>query len=559
MICHYFEPPQYLFFASDLPILLYYSHIPVTILAIFVGLFLISNNPKGLANQGIFALTLLFAAWTLINLMAWTNIDSRILLVGWMMYEVVEASLALLTVYLVYVFVYGKPAPAKLKAILLILLLPVLLFAHTNLNVSGFNISDCDAFGFEGSLYHGYVTILSVLALIANTYLLVRGYSRKKTKQERAIVIYFGLGIQLFLFTFFSVIWLAGYLTTIGVFEDSDLEFYGLFGMAIFIVFIGVLMTKFRAFKVGMLAAQALLVSIVVLVGSQITIAESQTAAILGSITLVLTLVSGLLLNSSVKKEIAQKVELQKLTGKLEKANVRLKELDQLKSEFVSIASHQLRSPLTAIRGYASMMAEGSFGKLPQKAQESADRIAESARLMAMSVEDYLNVSRIESGNMKYNYSDFNFRDKLEEITDELRPIALKKGLILLFRTNLQSRGVVHADVGKAVQIAHNLINNSIKYTQKGSVSVFVRDDIGTKKIYVDITDTGVGMNEKTIASIFQKFSRAENANKVNNSGTGLGLFVASKMAEAMGGTITAESEGEGKGSTFTLELPLAM
>jgi signal transduction histidine kinase len=88
---------------------------------------------------------------------------------------------------------------------------------------------------------------------------------------------------------------------------------------------------------------------------------------------------------------------------------------------------------------------------------------------------------------------------------------------------------------------------------------VFLRDDIKNKRIYMDITDTGVGMSEKTIHALFQKFSRAENANKVNNSGTGLGLFVASKMAEAMDGKITAESEGEGKGSTFTLELPLAM
>jgi signal transduction histidine kinase len=128
-----------------------------------------------------------------------------------------------------------------------------------------------------------------------------------------------------------------------------------------------------------------------------------------------------------------------------------------------------------------------------------------------------------------------------------------------LFRTDLKSRGIVTADIGKTVQIVHNLINNSIKYTPRGSISVFMRDDVKLKRIYVDIIDTGIGMSEKTIDTLFQKFERASNANSVNVSGTGLGLYVALRMAEAMGGTISAHSEGDGKGSRFTLDLPLSM
>lgn len=240
-------------------------------------------------------------------------------------------------------------------------------------------------------------------------------------------------------------------------------------------------------------------------------------------------------------------------------ANKKLKELDKMKSEFVSIASHQLRSPLTSIRGYSSMILEGTFGKVPKKVQDATERIAESSRNMALSIEDYLNVSRIESGNMKYNYSDFNLKDEVEKITDDLRPVALKSGLILLFKSALTTQGVVHADIGKTVQIIHNLLNNSIKYTPKGFIKVLARDDIKNKTIYIDVTDTGIGMNTETQQAIFQKFERAKDANKTNVSGTGLGLFVALKMAEAMGGTITATSEGSDKGSTFTLELPLAM
>ena len=178
---------------------------------------------------------------------------------------------------------------------------------------------------------------------------------------------------------------------------------------------------------------------------------------------------------------------------------------------------------------------------------------------MTYAIEDYLNVSRIESGNMKYNYSDFNLKDEVEHICDDLRQDAIKNGLSLIFRSDLMSRGIIHADLGKTVQIVQNLIHNSIKYTKEGSIKVLVRDDVVRKKIHVDIIDTGIGMNKETLLTIFQKFERADNANSVNVHGTGLGLYVAKMMTEAMGGEVKAASDGDGKGSCFTITFPLAL
>ncbi len=557
MICHYFAEPTYFFFASDLPLLLYYSHIPVALLALGIGIFLLVNSPKQLPNQLLFIISILFAGWTTINLIAWTNIHSDFLLSLWPLFGIISALIAVYAVYFSYAFAYKKDVSPHTKAVFVILLLPILLLAHTDYSVSGFQISDCDAFGFEGFWYNLYYTALGGLAMIWSAAIFISRYRSAEPKFKKQLIL-MGAGIQSFIAFFFFFVWFASYLANAGLVEDSNIEFYGFFGMALFLLFIGILMTRFKAFNVGLLTTQALLVALVTLVGSLITIAETRTAFILGSVTLALTLLSGLLLNRSVKKEILQREKLEVLTKDLAHANERLEQLDKLKSEFVSIASHQLRSPLTAMRGYASMLVEGSFGKMPKKAIEASERIAESARLMAMAVEDYLNVSRIESGNMKYNLSDFNLKEKVESICEDLRAEAMRKGLVLLFRSRLESRGVVTADVGKTIQIIHNLINNSLKYTPEGSINVSVYDNIRQKKVFVEISDTGVGMSEKTLRALFEKFSRADNANQVNTSGTGLGLYVAHKMSEEMGGDITATSEGEGKGSCFTLELPLA-
>jgi len=559
MICPLYSEPAYFFFASDVPGLLYYSHLPAIIVALLVGLFVYFNGRNQLKNQLLLLVCLSFSAWAVANLVLWTNIHSDTLLFAWSFLGVMGSFISIFSIYFVYVFLYNKDVSLIVKSIFILLLAPVLLFAHSNLSLTGFDITVCDAFAYEGTFFKLYHTALGAVALLWILGLLIHAYIINKGIEMRKQILLMGIGIEAFLFSFFTFVSLASYLATIGVYDDSRLEFFGLFGMVVFTVFISILIVKFKTFNVGLLASQGLVIALVILIGSQFTFVTSVTNKVLVGITLVLTAAAGLLLNRSVKNEIEQRLKIESLAVKLERANSRLKQLDKQKSEFVSIASHQLRSPLTSIAGYASLLREGTYGNVPSKMVEPLDRIEQSARFMAESIEDYLNVSRIESGNMKYHLTDFNLRDETEHICDDIRPEALRKGLVLLFRTNLTSTGLVNADLGKVQQILHNLINNALKYTPKGTLNVVVRDDVKGKRLYVDIVDTGIGMNDNTLHSIFQKFERGDKANTVNVKGTGLGLYVALKMAEAMNGTITAHSEGDGKGSRFTLELPLVL
>lgn len=328
-------------------------------------------------------------------------------------------------------------------------------------------------------------------------------------------------------------------------------------GCLFFAVFLGYSLVKFQTFKVKILATEALMAGLFLLILSLLFVRTLENSRLIALATLFLFSILGALLVKSVKKEVKLREQVEQLAVGLERANERLQVLDKQKSEFVSIASHQLRSPLTAIRGYVSMMTEGSFGKLPEKASEALGRIAESTVFMASSIDDFLEVSRIESGNMKYDYKDMNFKEQAEHIVDDLRTDALRRGLLLMFRSDMNGSGMVHADAGKTQQILHNLINNALKYTLKGSVTVYAHDDLKSKKMYVDIIDTGLGLSPESLQKLFGKFARAKVASSANIMGTGLGLFVAREMARAMGGDITVASDGEGFGSTFTIVLPL--
>lgn len=339
--------------------------------------------------------------------------------------------------------------------------------------------------------------------------------------------------------------------------EDWRFAQIGLFTMPVFISFFVYSIVKYKTFNIRLFSTVALVVFIGALIASLLFVDNTDSFRIITGTAFILFTMLGFLLIRSVYREIKQREQIEQLAVGLERANERLQVLDKQKSEFVSIASHQLRSPLTAIRGYTSMLIEGSYGEMSTRAQEPLSRIDESVKFMASSIDDFLSVSRIESGNMKYESTDFSIHEQASHIVDDLRPEALRMGLVLLFKSDTVSECIVHADIGKTQQILHNLINNSLKYTQKGSITVFVHEHIQNKKLYVEIIDTGIGMSKETIGDLFEKFSRAKNANSVNIKGTGLGLFVAREMARAMGGDITAHSAGDGLGSHFILTLPL--
>ena len=552
-ICEWDEA-QFLFFSDNIwGDFIYYSHLLPAVSALVVTLFVYFNARSNKAAQALLVTGISFATWTFMDLFLWSSEKIDWIMFTWSSLIYFELFVYVGSLYFIYGYIRNK-FPNFLSELAIVLsFIPLFLFGHTSLNLTGFDFTNCWREAIEGPLWQNYIYYLeAIFAAWIFIFALSEVRKPENTKRRKEFIIV-TLGTLLFLFSF-SIGNILGSVET-----DWEIGQIGLFGMPILLMFVGYAIVRFESFKLKVLTAEALFTTAFILLFSLLFVRTIENAQLIALGTLFIFSIIGFLLVRNIKREVQQKEQIEKLAHKLERANTKLQQMDKLKSEFVSIASHQLRSPITAISGYASLLREGSYGELTNKMREPIERIEQSARMMAVSIEDYLNVSRIEAGNMKYNLTDFSLADQAEHISDDLRPEALKRGLVLLFRKRIESKGIVNADTGKVQQIIHNLINNAIKYTQKGAITVYVHENLDTKKIYVDFLDTGVGMNTETLHSIFQKFERGDKANTVNVTGTGLGLYVAQKMAEAMHGTITAHSEGEGQGSRFTLELPLVM
>ena len=527
----------------------YYAHFLPSISGLIIAIFVLRANVRNKAAQALLFTTIMFAVWCYLDLITWASERSDVIMFVWSTLMYFELLMYVGAFYFVYAFFNKQFPPFKAELGIFVMFLPLFLFGHTKLNLINFDFTNCLKYATEGPLWQYYVYGFEFL--FVGLILLLTITEVRLKRRERRETILVAAGILLFLLSF-SIGNIIG--SFLGDWESGQ---FGLFGMPIFVAFLGYILVRYQTFKIKLLATEALMAGQLILLCSLLLVRSIESAQVIAVGTILFFSVLGTLLIKSVRSEVSQREEIEKLATNLESTNERLRIVDQQKSEFVSIASHQLRSPLTAIRGYTSMILDGNYGVAPEQMATVLNRIHESAKLMAFSIEDFLNVSRIESGNMKYTYTDFNLKEQAEHIVDDLRPEATRSGLLLLFKSDMRSSGVVNADISKTQQILHNLINNSLKYTKKGSITVFTYDDIGRKQLFINIIDTGIGMSEETMSALFQKFSRAKNANSVNINGTGLGLFVARAMARAMGGDIACSSAGDQRGCTFVLTLPL--
>jgi len=322
-----------------------------------------------------------------------------------------------------------------------------------------------------------------------------------------------------------------------------------------FIAFTAYAIIKHHLFNVKVIATEVAVFLLLLTLIIQFINAQGLSQEMVSAFVLVSALTIGLFLIQGVLKEVKQREQIGTLNVQLQRSIEELRKVDELKSDFVSLASHQLRTPLTAIKGYVDMLRAGDFGALTGEQKDVSDKVFASSQRMVELIDDLLDVSKLEKeGGFSYKFQVGNPEEVFKAVVEEFQKPAREKGLSLSFASHVGPGINVKFDPEKLKEAISNVVSNSLKYTIEGGVTLSLTES--TDMIILTIRDTGVGIDADDIPKIFQKFFRAKAVARLTTEGTGLGLYFTRAVIEDHGGHVWVESDGVGKGSTFIVKLP---
>ena len=258
----------------------------------------------------------------------------------------------------------------------------------------------------------------------------------------------------------------------------------------------------------------------------------------------------------TVKTFFTQQETIEKASKELAQANEELKKQDSVKNDFISMLSHQLGTPLTAMEGFLTLVVQGFYGEVANpKMQSAIEKTLSRTKHMKALVFDLLNVSRMTAGKFFMEISDVDMNLIVKDQVDELMGTANEKGVTLNYHEPSQKIPMMKLDEAKTRQAVLNLVNNAIFYTPKGG-TVDVHLSLGPEVMEFKVIDTGIGVPEDAKDKLFTKFFRADNAREQSPNGTGIGLYLVKRVVADQKGSIIFSSQS-GKGSTFGFTLPL--
>lgn len=377
----------------------------------------------------------------------------------------------------------------------------------------------------DGIILAGIVTFSFLIAGISVLY---NKIADSKGDERRQIMLMFtGMSLTAGLLLLFSFVLPIG-------FQNYDFVSFGALFIFPVIVFTAYAIYIVELFHVKNLFAGIFTFFLCVFSLVELMISDNIEQLLLRILVFILTLVLS--------------IQLVKNTFEIELAN-------EQKSELMTFATHEIRTPITIMRGYAAILLDGDKGQISPQVVDLLQKIMISGNEVIALLSQYLNKSKIELGQLQYVFLKVDIVQLVNEILGTLQVNAEQKGLYLTEVLPTKEKIFANVDQGKIKEVIINLIDNSIKYTPKGSVTVSV--EVHDKKVLIKVSDTGVGIPEDTMQVLFKEFSRAD-VQKVNILGTGLGLYLAKIFVNVHKGRIWAESEGKNKGAQFYIELPEA-
>jgi len=506
-----------------------------------LGLFVYKQSPKSALNYWWLFLSILVAVWASALFGVMHSHSASTALQWQYVLDIVAILIPVFYINFISVFIKKKIAFKKyiIAASFLLIILSLTSFFKNGVTTQ---------FGFywidPGVLYVLF-PIFFITIVLYSFFILTREYRLEKNKNRRRKIAYH---------IFAGFIGFSGGVTNFlpqlfGVFP------FGSYFIVLYVFLISYSILKHQQFNIKQSTTQLISGFVVFLFLFRFLQPAVSTKEWFINLALFLVVVVGaIVLIKTNLRAVKKQQQIEKLVKDLVDVNKQLRDLETRKFEFTSIASHQLRTPLTIIKGHASMLAEGSFGFLPKDIKNITKKILNKAETLIVSVENILTVSRIERGKIQYTFEEVSIKKIIESVIKKKQAIFEEKRLNFTFKKEDNSDFMVLGNYKKLKQVISGVFDNAIYYTQKGLVRAELTRDKKNKIIRLSISDTGVGMKKEQAQSLFKEY---KNKNSVESAVlTGLGVYIAGQTIRAHNGCIWAVSSGVGSGTTVFIELP---
>lgn len=569
MYCTDFQPElNFLLILSSadyIPRILYYFYIPAMIVSLFLGFFVyFKAKKKELLVKLFLAITASFFLYSFFVLVTWVNFFSNYVVISWV-YSVFFNYLLVIFIFLFFeAFIDKLTFFSKKRLWPMIFSLPLLPLWVSNYFVISLEAVNCNVIENRFYLFYEYFFELFIIG-----YILFRGISECRNNKDqlfRKKIALLLFGISSFLIPYFFFCALASYFFYSGETVLYEVEPYGVLGYPIFLVSIVYLIVKYKLFNIKIHEGQALVFGLFFLVGAQLFYMRNSGDQVIVIITLVIAFIIGFFLIRSIRGEEEKKRK------ELEIVNQELLKLDRAKSEFINIASHQLRTPVTVIRGVVSLIMSGKMEKLPEEERSQFyESIWNKSNKLEEIIKDILNAASLS--NKKYvllkNHTEkVDLGELISQIVNDFKSESERKGITIDYDKKKTGEFSVRGNKTDLKEVFNNIINNALKYTpsiedvdifkdnnrKRGNIKIiFSRKE---NKILISVKDNGIGIPKNEISCLFEKFYRASNAKKLYTDGSGLGLFIVREIIDGHRGEIWFESEIN-KGTTVFVKLPI--
>jgi signal transduction histidine kinase len=346
---------------------------------------------------------------------------------------------------------------------------------------------------------------------------------------------------------------------------NTDIYPIGNYLVVSYTIFITYAVLKHHLFDIRVIATELFTFALFIILLIKTLLSNNLNDLLLNGGIFIFVTFFGILLIRSVWKEVKQREKMEQMAKELERAynvekeaRAKIQELDEAKTQFLMATQHHFRTPLTSMRGYIDLILTGTYGKISPKVKEAVLKLETSTIRLIRIVNELLDVSQFQLGKKVVSLeAGIRIEPILKEVLDELKFTAKSKGIYLKFERPENPLPPAMADVEKLKVALYNIIDNGIKYTNKGGITI--RCLVLDNELEITSKDTGIGITPEEKGGLFAGiFERGKEAKKVFTTGRGIGLYISGQIIKAHNGKVWVESEGRGKGSTFHIRLPLS-